>query len=98
MRKRRNHKCFIANLVSLPCITYAEMWALRRKGLAHKEPRLKPYLGAKGCSNARGATRLTVWAHASVWEYEVEENKARRYCLAGAGVLALYGKLRDNPC
>ena len=86
MRKRRNHKCFIANLVSLPCITYAEMWALRIKGLA------------KGCSNARGATRLTVWAHASVWEYEVEGNKARRYCLWQAWGMALYGKLRDNPC
>ena len=29
----------------------------------------------------------------------VEENKVRGYCLwAGAVVLALYGKLRDNPC
>ena len=31
--------------------------------------------------------------------YEIEENKARRYCLwQELGVLALYGKLRDNPC
>ena len=48
LRKSRNHKCFIANLVSFACITYAEMWALRRKGLAQKAPRLNPFLGARG--------------------------------------------------
>jgi hypothetical protein len=32
------HKCFIADLVSFPCITYVEMWALRRKGWPKSSP------------------------------------------------------------
>ena len=40
-----------ANLVSFPCITYAEMLALMRRGLAQKEA---PIRGVRGFSGSKG--------------------------------------------